>query len=179
MKTLKFSMLVLALAVAQTAFAGPTWTLLETLDVSAQGGTVTSATTLLNGMLYQIEASGTFSAGDTITADAEYSSGRPSYVWQDYVERYESYGEGLLELRVNGQFVEWGDYNPDHVYTLDIVGNGSQLQFSFDIYDIYFPNNEGGLTAKIYAAPVPAPGALLLGSVGMGFVGWLRKRKSL
>ncbi len=46
----------------------------------------------------------------------------------------------------------------------------------------YMTFNDGGgyvQIANMTYAPIPAPGALLLGSMGMGIVGWLRKRRML
>jgi hypothetical protein len=154
--------------------AGPTWALIDTLSVPATGGTITSNVTLQAGLPYLLAASGTFSAGANITGDAEYSSGPTSYVWQEPVEGYESYGNDLLDLRVDGAFVNWGPFNANHLYTRSIVGAGNKV--AFDIYDIYSPNNQGALTVDIYAY-VPAPGALLLGSLGVGVLGWLRGRR--
>ena len=176
MKRLIIGVFVVVLALTGSALAGPTWILQEELNVPATGEVVTSTTTLLSGQSYMLLVSGTFFAGDKIIADAEYSS-RDGGPWQDFVQNYESYGEGLLELRVNGEFVEWGPYSPDHIYSMEVIGTGNPLLFSFDIYDIYPINNNGNLTVQIHA--VPAPGAILLGSIGAGIVGWLRRRKSL
>jgi uncharacterized repeat protein (TIGR01451 family) len=154
MKKVLFTIVALVLAtglalVPVAASGSSAWVELETLTVDAKGAVATSTTTLLNGVSYKIKASGTYSAGASITADAEYSSGPVSYAWQEPVEGYEYLGVNLLDLKVDGAFVNWGAYNASHVYTLDYAGIGSTV--SFQIYDTYSPNNSGSLTVKIYA----------------------------
>ncbi len=165
---------VAALMLSQTALATPV--LIDAFGVSSDGTPVTSSVTLVTGHNYLFEAMGTFDAGASITADAEYSSGPTSFVWQEPVEGYESYGPDLLDLRVDGGFVNWGPFNPNHVYTLAWTGAGSPV--TFDIYDIYSPNNVGSLRVTI-SEIVPAPGAALLGALGTGLIGWLRRRRAL
>jgi len=143
----------------------PGWTLVETLFVSAVGPgantPVVTSSPLVPGFTYLIEASGTYFAGGNSTydieADAEYSqdayqrtNGLP---WTDSVRNYEGYGEGLLELKVNGAFVEWGDFNSEHVYTHMATGSGDPLTLQLQIYDIAAYNNTGGLCIAIFCPP--------------------------
>ncbi len=128
--------------------------LVETLQVPADNDQLTfSINPSTNGAQYKIKASTTANAGDTIDFDAKYSiTGRVGGdTWTDIVSGYESYGSTLLDLMVNGSFVDWGAYNSSHEYWHQVTGDGNQ--FSFKIYDIYYPNNTGSLTVEIYKIP--------------------------
>ena len=53
---------------------------------------------------------------------------------------------------VDAGFVNWDDdatYNADHVYWYEMTGTG--VPVSFQVYDVYYPNNTGNLTVDIYA----------------------------
>lgn len=116
---------------------------------------------LVDGALYKIAVHGTYYAGGSglydIQADAEYSQDRyqreNDLPWTDLVHNYNGYGEALLELEVGTGGtpapVEWGTYNADHEYSIQMIGTGSPLEFGFQIYDIYAQNNTGGLCASV------------------------------
>lgn len=110
--------------------------------------TIPSNITLASGTKYLLRVSGTFGAGDNITGDAKYSVRSPNTYWTDSVQNYESYGPTLLDLQINNSSVNWGTYNPSHIYWLTYTGTGSPINFR--IYDIYPPNNSGQLNVKIY-----------------------------
>lgn len=122
---------------------------------------------LIDGALYEIGVRGTYYAGGSglydIQADAEYSQDRYQRTndlpWSDFVHKYESYGEALLELEVGvggaPAPVEWGDYNAAHEYSIQMVGSGDPLEFGFQIYDIYAQNNTGGLCASVTYLDAP------------------------
>jgi hypothetical protein len=161
------------------ALAGPaaadltSWTLIDTLTVPATGGTVYTDP-LTFGTTYRFEAIGTYYANDSIYADAEYSERFTGTGWYDLVPNYTQYGEGLLELRINTQFVEWGDYNSVHTYNLTYSDLSGAV--GFDIYDLPpMSNNSGSLTVNVYQL-VPVPGAVLIGMLGLGVAG-LKLRK--
>lgn len=148
---------------AGAGFAGKNWAtyftyavprvLVDTVFVPATGGVVSSSINLESGKQYQLKAAGTAFAGDTIEFDAQYSKTEriTGDTWTDNVSGYEGLGPELLELKVDGVFVDWGAFNTGHVYYWCMSGTGSPV--ALEIYDTYPSNNTGSLTVEIYLLP--------------------------
>lgn len=91
-------------------------------------------------------------------------------------------GEGLLLIDWNDP-AEWNhtkdlviNFNAEQLAALNAWGADGRIAFGIDP-DCHYYNS--GIEFKVVTAVVPAPGAVMLGSVGMLLVGWLRTRKSL
>lgn len=130
--------------------------LVDTLTVYANDSDgVESNISLETGEEYIFRAMGTAWACQTascnIEFDAEYSTSDGSNWVNGVAPPYGGYGPNLLDLKVGGNYVDWGEYNPSHEYMLGWTGDGSTV--SFQVYDIYYPNNTGSLTVEIYAVP--------------------------
>ena len=72
-------------------------------------------------------------------------------------------------------------YRSDHVYGFVIdLGTSVPSNLHFGVSNGNFSDNSGAYNIEVaQLSVIPAPGAVLLGSVGVGFVGWLRRRRAL
>lgn len=91
-------------------------------------------------------------------------------------------GQGVLLINWNDP-AEWDKtkdlvitFNADQLAALNAFGADGRIGFGFDP-DCHYYNK--GISFRIVTAAVPAPGAIMLGTVGLMFVGWLRRRKTI
>ena len=136
----------------------PQYTFVETVVVDANNSNPTmSSASLSTGVEYTLVATGTAWKffeyyPNSIEFDAKYSIsyGWPGDTWTDLVKGWENYGTMYLDLFVNGNPGDWGDFNGDHTYECTIMGDGSPV--ALRIYDLVElnPYNTGSLTVDIY-----------------------------
>ena len=83
----------------------------------------------------------------------------------------------LSEVTINGTAYDLGG-NP--IAGFGGSGYGQWSVFTGLIKKITFHDGTGMIgVGRIEFQPIPAPGAILLGSIGVGIVGWLRRRRAL
>ena len=136
----------------------PQYTFVETVVVDADDPNPTmSIASLSDTVEYTLVATGTAWKNfefypDSIEFDAKYSIsyGYPGDTWTDLVTGWENSGTMYLDLFVNGNPGDWGDFNDDHTYECTITGDGSPVAlWIYDLVGLY-PYNTGSLTVDIY-----------------------------
>ena len=128
---------------------------------SASSTAVASSNNLLSGGTYLLVSSGTWENTGKNSADSEYAS---TDSWSTYMDGYniDPYflGEGEFDLQVDGAFVNWGSYNPNHVYSSLYTGTGNPVNLMvFDgnsnptpvVEPGWYGDNLGTLSVDIYS----------------------------
>ncbi len=109
--------------------------------------------------------------GDPLTNQNAISSFNPAdQLWSITGDLYvDNDGDGLYDtgedLVVGNQYTIWFNAAFNNWYCLDAYGNEAWGG----------PDVQGTLHATV----IPAPGAILLGSIGVALVGWLKRRRAL
>jgi hypothetical protein len=135
----------------------------------------------------QLYQSFTANAGDTLTLD---------YFWdsEDYYPLNDSTAGKLLSgSGTGGELVAalfthsvntdpqdcWGTPWTSVSYSFTVGGTYTILVEIANSGDETFDSYVGIDNVKLTPTSIPAPGAILLGSIGVGLVGWLRRRRTL
>lgn len=120
------------------------------LSVPGNGQTVLTPL-LLKGQVYEFEASGSYATNAVHQHDAEYDF-IPATAG-DASKAVDAFGGVDTGLSIDDATVDatksprWGAYNPNHVYTIQVVGRGRPA--TLQNHDSVFTDNSGALTVTI------------------------------
>jgi len=118
--------------------AGPT-----AVDASVQ-----SNVSLREGRIFTVRVSGTFLIGGASgLADAEYFN-IPATPLDRSVQGVD------IGVQIDGVDIDWGPFNPTHVYETTIIGEGAPINVSFN--DTNHGDNSGSLSVEILPSPAAA-----------------------
>lgn len=131
--------------------------LLETLTIPANGSLVSTSTALIAGTQYTVRLSGTWVWGGCDPVSCP--EGGPDYLrWGDagyltdnhWVGFASSLFSSRIYLEINGSRANVGSYSSDHVYRLQIIGNGSPVTFRIRDCSNCYVDNAGSLRAELF-----------------------------
>jgi len=150
-----------------TCPAGTFPSLVETDTVDSASDVPTVGTnSLANGQQYLLVASGTWDNGGFNFVDPAYASVDS---WTTYMQGYNIapylLGSNEFKLQLDGQFVNWGSYQPSHAYSYLYTGTGNPINLLVFDGDAtaaspapdasFYGDNTGTLSVDVYACGAP------------------------
>ncbi len=156
-----------------------------TMDAPSFSSGVLSNIMLAAGVTYKIVILGTFDIGciggvGQCPTDAEYytplSGGNAGNHYD--LTGFDAPGGVDISALVDGVNIDWGPYNPAHVYST-LFSSALTQQVRISYLDTNYGDNVGSLQVRIesLAAAVPLPAGLPLALTGIGALAFVRRRK--